>query len=104
MLLLEHTQQLGLQIHSHFSYFIKEESSAIRKFKPSPSSLDCPCKGSFLMTEKLGFKKSLRDCGTVDFPPRLVRQIEKREFKFYLEISPESPEVWLPGLIVMFAY
>ncbi len=64
--LLQHPKELCLKMWSHISDFIKEYRSSICNFKDTCLAFFPPsCKCSSFISEKLAFKKLVRNCRTI---------------------------------------
>ena len=52
LLLLQHAQELGLEIETHFGNFVEQERPAVGPFKGATVTFDCPRKGAALVPKE----------------------------------------------------
>src|SRR5436190_12336316 len=69
-MLLQHAQQFRLQLKRYVLDFVKKNRALVRQLKSANASINCACKGAFLMTEELAFKQTGWDRRTVHFDQR----------------------------------
>ena len=55
LLLLQHTQQLRLQLQRNIADLVQEERAAVRHLEAADPLGDCPGKGALLVSEELAF-------------------------------------------------
>ena len=70
MLVLQGPQQFCLEMERQFAHFIKKQGAALGLFKQTSTTTRSTSEGPFFMAEKLGFKKILRYCGTINLNKR----------------------------------
>ncbi len=70
--LLQHTEDLALNLERHFADFIQKQRSVIRLLEASDALAVRSGKRSFLMSEKLALEEILRDGCAVDSQKALV--------------------------------
>ena len=51
LLLLEHAQQLGLQVEAHLAHFVEEQSAEVGSLEGAFDAPDCAGEGAFLVAE-----------------------------------------------------
>src|ERR1700733_14310805 len=56
--LLEHAQQLGLQLHRHVSYFVQKQRPLVRQFKAAQALRRGAREGPSLMTEEFALEQA----------------------------------------------
>jgi len=63
---LQEAQKRGLNGRSHFTDFVEEQGSAIGFLDQPFPVLQCPGKGTFLVSEQFGEKQVLFETGAID--------------------------------------
>ena len=71
--LLEHSQQLGLDVGRKFSHLIKKDGAILGQGKLSWLTADCAGECPFLMAEHVRLQQSLDQCCTVNSNKRAIR-------------------------------
>ena len=66
-LLLQHAQQLGLQLKGNVSDFVEKQRAAMGHLEASGPSATAPGERAAFMTEQFAFDQAGRNGGTVDF-------------------------------------
>src|SRR5208283_534550 len=65
LMLLQHSQQLHLEIQRHFAHFIQKQSSAVGELEFPLLEGDSSCEGPLFVTEEFGFQESFRNGSAV---------------------------------------
>ncbi len=71
-MLLQHVQQLHLELVGELADFIEKDGPAVRQLKPSPPRANRPGKGALLMAVELAFQQGLRQRPAVDGDERTL--------------------------------
>ena len=72
LVVLQHVQQFGLQMHRHFGDFIQENCALVGQFKFSGLGSHCARERALLKSEKLRFQQFARQRRAVHLDKRLI--------------------------------
>ena len=75
LLLLQHAQQLGLQVEPHFGDFVEQQRAAVSALESALDPLDGAGKGAFFVAEQSRLDQSLGKRGAVELDERLVATV-----------------------------
>src|SRR3954470_1724758 len=64
--LLQHAQELHLDLRSEIANLIEEDRAAVRQLEPALAHCDGAGEGALLMAEQLAFDERRRQRGTID--------------------------------------
>ena len=67
LVVLQHSQRLGLQLGGNLSDFIQKQCPLVRELKPPNLLADGACERAFFMPEELTFQQPGRDRSAVQF-------------------------------------
>lgn len=70
--LLQHPQQLDLQLQAQLADLIQQQGAAFRRFEPALMGADGAGKGAFLVAEQLGFRQAFGQRAAVHRQKRLM--------------------------------
>src|SRR5262245_18466570 len=64
--LLQHPQELGLQLEGEIPYFVQEERAPVGQFKAPETLREGPREGTFFVPEEFAFEQAGRDGAAVE--------------------------------------
>jgi hypothetical protein len=71
-MILEHVQQLGLQMRAHFGDFVEKDGALVGEFEFAGLRTDCAGESTLFKAEQLGFQQFSRQRGAVHFYEGLI--------------------------------
>src|SRR5581483_2923615 len=78
LLLLEHAQQLGLEVEPHLGDFVEQQRTAVRALERALDALDGAGEGALLVAEQRALDESLGERGAIQLNERAVAALALR--------------------------